>query len=315
MGKVCVLASLNVDYTVIMDKIPAIGETVIGTNFINNFGGKGANQAVCLTRLGTDVNIIGKIGADSNGTSYIEHLKKEKVSLDYLLTDKEKPTGVAFINVNKAGENNIVIVPGANNELTVDEIHQAKPAIQQAKIILSQFEVPFETTVEAFTIARKKGIFTVLNPAPCKFIPDEIYPLIDLIIPNEIEMEQLTGSKYDDVMAMVNAARELIKKGVKYVVVTLGSNGSLVVSKSEYRVIPIKKVPVIDTTAAGDSFIGGAVHFLSKQDNDINFNTVLESCKFATLVAGLSIQKVGAQSSLPTYEEVLQTGFDAYLGV
>lgn len=304
MGKVCVLASLNIDYTVEMEKIPVIGETVIGNSFCNNFGGKGANQAVCLSRLGTNVSIIGKVGNDKNGDEYIKHLKKENISLDYLYTDKEKETGVAFINVNKYGENNIVIVPGSNNQLTVSDILNAKSGIQQANIILSQFEVPFETTIELFKLAKQKDIFTVFNPAPYRNIPDEILPLIDLLIPNEIEMEQLTGAKTDDINSVVSAARKLIEKGVKYIIVTLGSKGSLVVSDTDHKFIPINKVPVVDTTAAGDSFIGGAVHFLSKVNSKIDFNIIVEGCKFATIVASLSIQKSGAQSSLPTLEEV-----------
>lgn len=304
MGKVCILTSLNVDYTVSMDRIPTIGETIIGSGFSKNFGGKGANQAVCVKRLGTDVNIIGKIGEDKNGEDYIKALTKENISLEHLYVDKNKPTGVAFINVNKIGENNIVIIPGANKTLDCDDIHKSKSVIHQADIILSQFEVPFESTMEAFKIARKKDVFTVLNPAPYEFIPDEFFPFIDLLIPNESEMEHLTGANMNDVTSMVTAARNLINKGVKFVVITLGDKGSLVVSERRFEVIQARNVSVTDTTAAGDSFIGGMVHFLSNVNNNINFEKILESCQYATLVASLTVQKNGAQPSLPTLEEV-----------
>lgn len=318
MSKVCVLASLNVDYTVTMDQMPLVGETIFGKSFNTNFGGKGANQAVCLSRLGTDVSIIGKIGHDTNGEIYKKHLEQEKIDITFLKVVEEAPTGVAFINVNKEGDNNIVIIPGANEYISIEDIQQGKSVIEQATVVMSQFEVPFEATVEAFKMSRERHIFTVFNPAPCKEIPNSVYPYIDLLIPNEIEMQQLTGEaiKSNDAETFIRSARTFIAKGVKYVVVTLGNKGALLVSEDEYTLIPAHKVPVIDTTAAGDSFIGGLVSKLANIEGKITYETIVEGCTFASIVASLSIQKAGSQDSLPTFVEVennIETGMSDYV--
>lgn len=298
MKKICVIGSLNMDLVVKVDTMPKGGQTLIGSNFKEVPGGKGANQAVAMSRLGGQVNMIGKVGSDGFGETLVNALKKDNVNTEYIHIE-EGPTGVAMITVDKNAENAIVVAPGANFKVLEKDIDSNIKAIKESDIVVVQLETPIETIKYALKKAKELDKYTILNPAPAVRLEDEIIANVDLLTPNETELEILSGVSINSEDDILKAAKIMIEKGVKELIVTLGSKGSLYISKEKQIFKKAYKVEAVDTTAAGDSYTGAlSVAFASEK-------SIEEAMDFASKVGALSVMKEGAQSSLPTLEDVL----------
>ena len=304
MNKVCVLGSINMDLVIRVNEMPKEGETILSESFEKIAGGKGANQAVAARRCGNIVSMIGKIGKDDNGKILKGLLEEDSIDTNLIFEDENEPTGMAVITVNKNGNNSITVISGSNMTLNKDEIEKSKEIIENSDILISQFEVPEEVILEAFKIAKENNKITILNPAPAKKIDEELLKYTDIIIPNETEAELLTGIKVNDLESAKLAANGLLEKGVKFVIVTLGSKGAAVISKEDGQIVEAYKVKAIDTTAAGDSFIGG---LSSKLDiESLSFENLLKAVKFANKVSSITVQRKGAQPSIARLEEVIE---------
>lgn len=298
MKKICVIGSLNMDLVVNVDEMPRKGQTLIGKEFKEVPGGKGANQAVAIARLGADVSMIGKVGNDGFGQTLINALKADNVKTDYI--DIENcSSGVAMITVDKNAENAIVVAPGANFRVLREDIDKCIDGIKESDIVVVQLETPLDTIKYALQESKNLGKYTILNPAPAVKLDDDIIKNVDLLTPNETELEILSGVKIENEDDIKKAADVMIQKGVKQLIVTLGSKGSLYIDKDNMKFKKSYKVDAIDTTAAGDSYTGAlAVAF--SQDKDIE-----EAMDFASKVGALCVTKEGAQTSLPTIQDVL----------
>jgi ribokinase len=294
---ITVLGSLNMDLVTQVNIIPVIGETVIGKGFDKIPGGKGANQAATIGKLGGNVKMLGKVGNDEYGNKLIESLNNSGVDTNNILRS-DKSTGLAFIMVNSNGNNSIVVISGANFDLTDEDINAKKKIIESSDVLVCQLESPIEIVEKAFAIAKKNNTFTILNPAPAKKLPESIISLVDLLTPNESELELLSEMMITDEESLLNACEIMIKKGVKNLIVTLGENGSLFFNKDGYEKFKAIKVKTIDTTAAGDSYTGAIAYEID------NGKSIREAINIATNVAALSVTKHGAQSSLPSLSEL-----------
>ena len=304
MNKVCVLGSINMDLVIKVNEMPKEGETILSKSFEKIAGGKGANQAVAAKRCGNIVSMIGKIGRDDNGQILKTLLDEEGIDTSLVFEDNDEPTGMAMITVNNRGNNSITVISGSNMTLNKSEIDKSKEVIKNSDILISQFETPEEITLQAFKIAKENNKITILNPAPAKKIDDELLKYTDIIIPNETEAELLTGVEVNDLETAKIASKELLDKGVKFVIITLGSKGAAVISKENGQVVPAFKVNAVDTTAAGDSFIGG---LSSKLDiENLNFENLLKAVKFGNKVSSITVQREGAQPSIARLAEVIE---------
>ena len=297
MKNICVIGSLNMDLVVNVDTMPKPGQTIIGSNFKEVPGGKGANQAVAMARLNGNVSMIGKVGEDGFGQTLINSLKNDKVDTTYIQTAKGA-TGVALITVDKNAQNSIVVSPGANFEVKEDDIDNNIEAIKNSDIVVLQLETPLDTIKYALNKAKELNKYTILNPAPAVKLDDEIIKNVDLLTPNETELEIISGVSIESEEDIQKAAQIMIEKGVKELIVTLGSKGSLYINKEKSMFKKAYKVEAVDTTAAGDSYTGALAVALS-QDKGME-----EAMDFASKVGALSVLKEGAQSSLPTLEDV-----------
>ena len=297
MKNICVIGSLNMDLVVKVDTMPKGGQTLIGSNFKEVPGGKGANQAVAMARLGGNVSMIGKVGNDGFGQTLLNALKTDNVNTDYIGIE-EGPTGVALITVDKNAENSIVVAPGANFKVAVEDIDNNIESINNSDIVVVQLETPLETIKYGLKKAKEAGKYTILNPAPAVVLEDEIIKNVDLLTPNETELEILSGVEINTEDDIKRAAQIMIDKGVKELIVTLGSKGSLYINKERSMFKSAYKVQAVDTTAAGDSYTGALAVALS------NDKTIEEAMDFASKVGALSVMKEGAQSSLPTLKDV-----------
>lgn len=304
MNKVCVIGSINMDLVIKVDEMPKEGETILSKYFEKIAGGKGANQAVAAKRSGNLVSMIGKIGKDDNGKILKALLEKEGINTNLIFEDNKEPTGMAMITVNNNGNNSIVVISGSNMTLNEEEIEKAKEEIKKSDILISQFETPENCTLKAFKIAKENNIITILNPAPAKKINDELLKYTDIIIPNETEVEVLTGIKVDNLEKAKIASKKLLKKGVKFVIITLGEKGAVIISENNGQLVPAFKVKAIDTTAAGDSFIGGLSSKLNTKKLD--FENLLKAVKFGNKVSSITVQREGAQPSIAKIEEVIE---------
>ncbi|MDB8791323.1 ribokinase [Romboutsia sp. 1001216sp1] len=297
MKNICVIGSLNMDLVVNVEKMPKAGQTLLGSNFKEVPGGKGANQAVAMARLNGNVTMIGKVGNDSFGETLVNSLKKDNVNTDYIQVEKG-PSGVALITVDKNAQNSIVVAPGANYKLTKEDIDKNIDAIKNSDIVVVQLETPLETIKYALKKAKELGKYTILNPAPAVVLEDEIIENVDLLTPNETELEIISGKSISNEDDINECAQIMINKGVKELIVTLGSKGSLYINKETSMFKKAYKVEAIDTTAAGDSYTGALAVAISI-GKDMEY-----AMDFASKVGALSVMKEGAQSSLPTLIEV-----------
>lgn len=295
MKKVVVVGSINMDLVTICNRVPEGGETLFGEEFFQVPGGKGANQAVAIGKLGTDVTMLGKVGKDSFGKDLIEAMKKSGVKTEYI-KEGEKATGIAKIIVEKNGQNRILVVAGANSEVDREYIDEHLDVIRDCDVLVAQLEIPIETVAYALEKAKEFGKMTILNPAPARELSEDIIRNSDLIIPNESELALMTGMKTDTHEEIKEAGEKLLNLGVKDLIVTLGSKGSLHLNREVCEFHSAYKVKAIDTTAAGDSFIGGLVR-------ELKGNNLSEAIEFATKVSAIAVTKKGAQTSIPTIEE------------
>lgn len=302
MNKVCVLGSMNMDLVVKANDIPRVGETILSKSFEKIAGGKGANQAVAAKRCGAEVAMIAKIGRDENGKILKEKLEEDNIDVKYVFEDKKEATGMAIIMVNENGNNSIIVVAGSNMTIDEYEIESAVEKIKESNILISQFETSEEMTLKAFKRAKELGKVTILNPAPAKKINEELLSVTDIIVPNETEAEVLTGITVETLEDANKAGQVFLEKGVKFAVITLGAKGAAVIGKDFCELVPAYKVNAIDTTAAGDSFIGG---LSSKLDfENINKESLIKAVNFGNKVSSISVQRKGAQPSIPYLKEI-----------
>jgi ribokinase len=285
------------DLTFRTSRLPAPGETFVGHSFQTGFGGKGANQAVMAARLGAHVAMIGKVGRDVFGEQLLGKFRDQGIDTTHVGTDAERPSGVAAIVVDDAAHNCIVVIPGANLALSPQDVRQAAAAIRQADVLLCQLEVPLETVREALRVAREAGVRSILNPAPVAALLDEELQLADLCVPNETEIETLTGHPARTPEEAVAAARLLLASGPGTVLVTLGERGVVLVDGETSTHIPAVPVQALDSSGAGDAFIGSLAVFLAEG------LALAEAAKRANAVAALSVTRLGTQASFPSRAE------------
>ncbi len=295
---ITVAGSLNMDLVVYTDQIPRPGETVLGKNFKQMPGGKGANQASAAAKLGADVRMIGCVGADSFGTQLKESLRNDGVDVKYVMTDQTAATGVAVIQVEKTGDNSITVAPGANYSIKEEDICRMKGVIADSDVILLQLEIPMETVKAAVLAAKSEGKLVILNPAPAAALDEEILSHTDILTPNETELEVLSGHSTDSLENIEEAGKILLKKGVRNLVVTLGARGALHMNQDGVAHYDAYRVTPVDTTAAGDSFNAALAVSLGQG------KPMKEAIGFAIKVGAMTVTKEGAQPSLPLLEEV-----------
>ncbi|HDA9676183.1 TPA: ribokinase [Staphylococcus aureus] len=301
-NKVVILGSTNVDQFLTVERYAQPGETLHVEEAQKAFGGgKGANQAIATARMQADTTFITKIGTDGVADFILEDFKVAHIDTSYIIKTAEAKTGQAFITVNAEGQNTIYVYGGANMTMTPEDVINAKDAIINVDFVVAQLEVPIPAIISAFEIAKAHGVTTVLNPAPAKALPNELLSLIDIIVPNETEAELLSGIKVTNEQSMKDNANYFLSIGIKTVLITLGKQGTYFATKNQSQHIEAYKVNAIDTTAAGDTFIGAFVSRLNKsQDN------LADAIDFGNKASSLTVQKHGAQASIPLLEEVNQ---------
>lgn len=298
-NRIVIVGSYNKDITIRTNKLPEKGETVLGELINSGPGGKGANQAVAAVRAGAEVCFITSVGMDDNGKEAIETLHKQGVEVRLIKKDKDLPTGTATIIVNPQGENCIVVVPGANSNLTAQDIIQFEHEFSYFDIMLLQLECSFETVLAAASLAQNNGTKVMLNPAPVQNFSIELLEHINIITPNRVEAELITGMKIDGESSMRKVSSFFHEHGVDSVLITLGSEGVFISSNGFQKLISAHEVDVVDSTGAGDVLNGV---FAATLNN--NFSRLTESAIFASQAATLSVQKVGSQSSIPHLNEI-----------
>ena len=295
---ILVIGSSNTDMVVKAERLPLPGETVLGERFIMAAGGKGANQAVAAARLGADVVFIVKVGDDLFGRQAIENFKADGIVTDYVITDPVYPSGVALITVDENAENCIVVASGANAALMPADLDRATEVIKNASLILMQLEIPLETVRYVAELAAQNGVKLILNPAPACALDDDLLSKVSIITPNQKETEMLTGIKITGRDSAETAANALAAKRIETVIVTMGSEGALLLTGGQCDWVPARIVKATDTTAAGDVFNGALAVALSEGKG------VKDAVVFACSAAALSVTKMGAQSSAPIRSEV-----------
>jgi ribokinase len=302
MPHIVVVGSLNMDLVVEVPTIPLPGETVLGKNFATFPGGKGANQAVAAARLGARVSLIGRVGNDAFGAQLLASAKADGIDVTHVGCDESAATGVAMIAVDKDGQNSIAVASGANYRLTSGHVREAWSQLEDVDTLVMPLETPMETIDTAVSLARQNGVRVLLNPAPAQPLPNTILANVDVLVPNEPETEQLTGRSLATAADRREAAKDLLENGVGSVVLTLGARGALVLSSEDnhpmFSMIKSYAVQVVDTTAAGDAFVGALAVSLSEG------SSLVEAAAFANACGALAVTKAGAQPALPHRHEV-----------
>lgn len=299
MKKVLVIGSLNMDLSVRLNTMPLVGETILGKSLNYIAGGKGANQAASIGKLGGSVTMLACVGDDGFGKVEIDTLSSLKVDTSRIKVKKDIPTGTALIYVDDNGNNSIVVIAAANDYCDIDYIRENEDLLKESDYILMQQEIPYESVEYVAKKAKELGKTVILNPAPARQLSDELLSNIDYLTPNETELMKITSLSCNDDKEIEKACKYLLEKGVKNVIVTLGENGSMLVNKDLVEKISAFKVKSIDTTAAGDCFNGAFVTALSKGDS------LKEAITFASKAAAISVTRKGAISSLPSLKEIL----------
>ncbi len=290
---VVVVGSSNIDLTALVDRLPARGETLLGRQVMQSFGGKGANQAVAAARAGATVGFLSKVGSDANGALIEQHLAAQGLSRMVLLRDAEAQTGIAMILVDAAGNNQIVVVPGSNQHLTPADVRQHAGLISGARVLLVQMEIPIETVQECLRLAKRHGLLTILNPAPaCSLLPEYVR-MVDVLTPNEREACVLSG-----VTDSAEAAGVLVRGGVGTVVVTRGAEGAVISRGKEVIPVPAFVVEAVDSTGAGDAFNGALACALAEG------MPIEAAVEMAAAAGALATTGRGAQTALPTRSEI-----------
>lgn len=298
MKNILVVGSLNMDFVINTDNMPKPGETIFAKDFSLVPGGKGANQAYAIAKLGGKVVMLGGVGRDEYGEMLIYNLTSVGVSTEFIKRIPESDTGKAFITVDKTGENSIVVVRGANYFLDTAWLDKNEHLFNECDVVVLQLEIPLEVVSYAAELAKKKGKIVILDPAPAtQMILDKCLKNVDIIKPNETELAVLTGLPVDTQENIKIAAKELINRGVETVVVTMGEKGALLVQNNYAKHFPAQKVDAVDTTAAGDCFTASLALMIDKDNYE-------EAICFAAKVAALAVTRKGAQSSIPDRREV-----------
>lgn len=303
--RICVVGASNIDLITYAPRLPKLGETLAATRFATGFGGKGANQAVTAARLGAEVCMITRIGNDIFGQDTLRNFQEQGIDTQYVWTTEETATGVAPIWVEEAsGANAILVALGANDHLTPADIEAARPAIERAHVVVCQWECPLDAMLAALRLGHAAGALTIFNPAPAQGqLPAAAYATIDILCPNESETETLTGLSVADLDQAKAAGRALLARGPRHVILTLGARGSLLVDTQDEILVPATPVTAVDTTGAGDAFVGSLAYFLG---NKTELPTAMHR---ANHIAGVSVQKPGTQSSFPTRADLPATFF------
>jgi ribokinase len=301
---VVVIGSLNMDLVARVSRMPGKGETLTGSDFRTIPGGKGANQAVAAGKLGANVAMVGRVGMDGFGEELTQNLNRCGVETERVKADAGAPTGVALITVDDQAENSIVVIPGANGRCQASDVDEAEVLIARAGVVMLQLEVPLEVVERAAEVAGWHGVPVLLDPAPARALPGDLWPKLAIVTPNEGEATMLAGITVNDVASAGKAGEWFLGRGVKRAIIKLGARGA-VICDSEAGNCRIEHVPgypvkAIDTTAAGDAFAGGLARTL------VNGASLREAVQFANAVGALSATKLGAQASMPSLAEVEQ---------
>ena len=295
---VLVIGSSNTDLIIKVARIPKPGETILGGEFARAAGGKGANQAVSAARAGGAVTFIARVGRDANGEQAMAGFAAEGIDVKRVIRDAKYSSGVAIILVDQDGENSIAVASGANDRLNPADVRRAKWAFRRAGILLLQLETPLPTVAAAIELAAACGVQVVLNPAPARPLPAQLLKCVYLLTPNQSEAELLTGVTVDNEVAAAKAADQLLARGVKNVIITMGSRGAFVAGKDLRQMIPGFKVKAVDATGAGDIFNGTLAVALAQGWS------LLEAARFACASAAISVTRFGAQPSAPWRKEI-----------
>lgn len=295
--KILVIGSSNTDMTIKSEWLPKPGETILGGIFCMGPGGKGANQAVAAQRLGGDVTFICKVGNDIFGDNAVKGYEKEGMDISHILRS-DKASGTALIMVDAHGENCIAVAPGANGDITPEDIDALADVIKEASFLILQLEIPVPAVLRAAKIAHEAGVCVILNPAPACPLPEELFRYVSLMTPNQTETSLMSGLEVTDRASLLEAADKLRGYGVRDFVITLGSKGSLVYEGGVATEVPALKVKAVDATAAGDTFCGALCVALSEGLG------LVDAARFATKASALTVQKMGAQDSIPYRSDI-----------
>jgi ribokinase len=294
--RICVVGSSNMDVTFRASRLPTPGETLAGRTFQLGCGGKGANQAVMAARLGAQVTMVSRVGGDVFGRQILDNFRTEGIDTTHVRVDASHATGAAAIVVDDAGQNSIIVVPGANYALTPEDVRAAAEVITQAQTLICQLEVPAETTLDALRSARRAGVRTIFNPAPVAAPADAMFAHSDFCVPNESELQSLSGQPVETLEQIARAAEIVRGHGARVVIVTLGERGALIVDERGSEHVPAEPVQAVDTSGAGDAFIGSLAVFLGEGVE------LREAVRRANHVAALTVTRPGTQASFPGRE-------------
>jgi len=298
MPKVTVVGSFMMDLVVKAQRRPQKGETLIGEEFGMFTGGKGCNQAIAAARLGAYTYMVGRLGNDLFGDTFMKTLTEEKIVTDYIVRDPEVGTGVGTPVVDAEGDNSIIIIPRANMRLSIEDVEKAEPSIASADVLILQLEVPLEASEKAAQIAKENGATVILNPAPARELPDSFLSKIDILTPNETETEMLTGIAVNEQSDAEEAAKILLDKGMSAVILTLGARGALLLTSEMTKLVPAYKVNVVDTTAAGDAFCGALATALARGES------LEKATEYANAAGAFAVTIMGAGPSMPTKQKL-----------
>lgn len=301
-NKIVIVGSINVDNILHISALPKPGETISMTSFSKAAGGKGANQAVAAARAGAQTAFVGRVGDDDNGTFMLTQLKANGISTDDVKVTAGQQTGQAYILLQASGQNSIIVQHGANFEVTPKDVDVAQTTIERAEFTIAQFETPVPATLRAFQLAHAAHGKTILNPAPAmRELPEALLRETDIITPNETESESLSGVKVTDEASLKQSAAYFHGLGIAAVVITLGSKGAYVSAGSVAQIIPAFKTQAVDTTAAGDTFIGAMAAELRP-----DLSNLVAATTFASMASAFTVQKMGAFPSIPKREVVVK---------
>ena len=304
MSEIVVLGSLNMDLVVRVGHVPYHGETMFGESFATFPGGKGANQAVAAARLGAKVAMIGGVGADAFGPELLEIMQCEGIDISRIEQNPQAPTGIALVMLDQTGQNTMIVVSGANTQLKIDAVLRSLERMRDIRLLITQFEVSMDATQAAITWAQAHHITVLLNAAPARQVPPAFFKGIDYLVVNEQETECLTGAPVRDSSSAILAAQQIAAWGVPAVIVTLGAHGAVLWTQGQATHLPARQVKVVDTTAAGDAFIGGLANALLKEV------PITEAVRYANCAGALATMTLGAQPSLPTEAAVQRLYMD-----
>lgn len=299
VNHVVVLGSINVDTTYHVNRFPQPGETIAAQSKSSAPGGKGANQAVAAARSGAQTAFVGAVGSDNEGQYMLEALKENDIDTSHINIDKYHGTGSAAITLDANGQNDIMVYGGANQAMQPGEFGDLSELLAHTEFLIAQFETPQAVALDLFKQAKEQGVTTVLNPAPAHEIMPELLQYTDVIAPNETECALLTGIELTDEDSMLKSVDYFRERGVKHLLITLGDRGVFYATPDDHGLVPAFKVKAVDTTAAGDTFIGALCSQLEK-----DLANVEDSLRYAQRASSLTVQRMGAMPSIPTGEDV-----------